>query len=195
MADLVQRCDLADLFPSWYFDFFGFLLFLLFLFLLALLLLELYTQIRQLQLDHVVHHLLNLVLNFRQNCLLYLLDLWLVFRASLVLPFFGVLINLLLHDQYSLSRTASWILFLELVLFCEFLLFLTLTLLLLLCLSQLQHHLLFLRGRRNLHFIFLIEILDSVWNFRELISFHELTDPQSAISQHFFLQGFFPFLV
>ena len=50
-----------------------FLLFLFFLFLLSFLLLEFNAEIGKLQLDHIVYHLLDLILNLRKNSLFYLL--------------------------------------------------------------------------------------------------------------------------
>lgn len=73
MTYLIKGCYFTDLFPAWYFYFLGFLLFLFFLFLLSFLLLEFNAEIGKLQLDHIVHHLLDLVLNLRKNSLFYLL--------------------------------------------------------------------------------------------------------------------------
>lgn len=195
MSDLIKGRDFADLFPAWDFYFLGFLLFLLFLFLLSLLLLELDAQVGQLQLDHIIHHLLDLVLYFGQDCLFDLFDFWLVFGAGLVLPFFGVLLYVFLHDEHGLSGSASRILLLELVLLCQFLLLFALALLFFLGFGQLQHHLLLFWSRGNLHLILLIEVFDSIWYFAELCALHELADPQPAVSQHLFFEWLFPFLV
>jgi len=138
---LIERCYLTDLFPAWYFYFLGFLLFLFFLFLLSLFLLEFNSKIGKLQFDHIIDHLLNLILDLRKNSLFYLLHFRLVFSASLILPFFGMFINLLLHDQYCFSRSTSGILFLEFILLRQFLLLFTFTLFFLLGLGQLLHHL------------------------------------------------------
>lgn len=138
---------------------------------------------------------MDLVFNFREDCFFYLLDFWLILWTSLVLPFLSVLVDLLLHDQYCLSGTASRIFLLKFILFCQLLLFLSFTFLLFLSFCQFQHHFLLFGCRWDLHFIFLIEVLYSIRDLRKLSTFHKLTDPQSAVSQHLLLQWFFPFLI
>ncbi len=135
MTYLIKRCYFTDLFPARYFYFLGFLLFLFFLFLLSFFLLELNSEIGKLQFDHIINHLLNLILNLRKNSLFYLLQFRFILSTCLILPFFGMFIDLLLHNQYCFSRTASWIFFLEFILLCQFLLLFTFTLLFLLCLG------------------------------------------------------------
>lgn len=195
MTDLIKRCYFTDLFPAWYFYFLGFLLFLFFLFLLSFLLLEFNAEIGKLQLDHIVHHLLDLVLNLRKNSLFYLLQLRLILGAGLILPFFCMLIDLLLHDQHCFGRTASWIFFLEFILLCQFLLLFALTLFFLLCLGEFLHHLKLLGCWRDFDFILLVIILDCIRYLRELVSLHSFTYPKSSISQHLLLQGLLPFLI
>ena len=124
------------------FIFFGFFFFLLFFFCLSLFLLELNPKIGKLQLDHIVDHFLDLVFNFRQDCLFYLFDLGFVLGAGLILPLACMFLDLLLHDENSFGRTASGIVLFEFIFFCDFLFLFALALLFLLGLSQFEHHLL-----------------------------------------------------
>ena len=97
VANLIEGSDLADVLPPWHLDLFSFLLLFLFFLLLSLLLLELYPQVGQFQLNHVIHHLLHLFLYLRQHFFLDLFHLGLVLCTCLVLPLVRVLFNVLLH--------------------------------------------------------------------------------------------------
>ncbi len=112
----------------------------------------------------------------------------------MVFPLFGMFINLLLNCHNCLGRTTSRVIFFKFIFFSEFFLFLFTFFLFLFHLRKFSFHFLFFSSQWDFNFIFFIEIFNSIRNFRELISFHELTDPQSSISQHFFLQWILPFL-
>ncbi len=128
MTYLIKRCYFTYFFPAWDFYFFSFFLFLFFLFLLSFFLFELNPQICKLELDHIIYHLLNLVLNLRENSLFDFSCLRFIFRTSLIFPFFCMFFYLLLHNQHCLSWSTPRIVFLKLVFLCEFfLLFLTFT--------------------------------------------------------------------
>ena len=194
MADLIQGRNFFYVLPPWHFDLFFFLFLLLLLFLLSLFLLELYSQVGQFQLNHVINHLLDLIFNFWQNSLLYLSHFWLVFRTCLIFPFFRVFFYFLLDSKDSLGWSISWEFLLKLFFFSQFFL-LFLPFFFFLCFSQLLHDLQFFCCWWNFHLIFFIEILHSIRYFWEFVSFHKLTDPHSPVPQHFFLHRFLPLLI
>lgn len=198
MADLIKRRYLSDVFPSRNFNFLWLFLFRFLLFLLSFFLLKLDSQVCKLKLNHIINHFLNLILNFRQNSLFYLPHFRFVFRTNLIFPLFGVLFDFLLDNNHGFSGTISRVIFLEFIFFRKsFLLLLSLCFgfLLFLGLSHFQHHLLFFRARRNLDFVFLIELFNGVGNLVKLIPFHKLTNPKSSISEHLLFHRFLPFLI
>jgi hypothetical protein len=115
MTNLIKWRNFTDVFPSWNFYLFSFFLFLFFLFLFSFFLFKLYPKICKLKLNHIIHHFLNLIFNFRQYCLLDFFHLGFILWTSLILPLFSMFLNILLEDHDSFCRATSWIIFLKFI--------------------------------------------------------------------------------